>query len=294
MYDARTFAFQVSEALDGIRRTGVGNLATVTTVALSLFILGSYLLGLRNVNAFLDRLQSSYEVTLFLAREAGPTEVGLVRQNLEIDPAVVSATYVPKDAALSEIAARFRESGQSFPELARNPLPDAFRVLIQEGADFDAFRTRATALPGVSEVSSGDEWVSRALRVVKIARVAGLLMILVLGGASLLIIANTIQLTVHARRDEISIMQLVGATNWFLRVPFLIEGFLQGVAGALLAILALLGLYSFLVEQVLAVAPFVPMVTDGFELARLAAQLLLMGMILGLLGALLSLRRILV
>lgn len=294
VYDIRTFVFQVSEALDGIRRTGVMNFSTVTTVAVSLAILGGFLLGLRNLNAILDRLQSSYEITVFLEPAAPQAGIQLLQQNLGVDPAVNRFRFVGRDEALESIARDLQAGGQVFPKLERNPLPDAFQILVREGTDFPAFKRRILGYPGVDEVSSGQDWVERALALVELARAVGLLLVLVLGGASLLIIANTIRLTVHSRREEIEIMQLVGATNWFIRVPFLIEGFLQGTAGALLALGLVFGSYHFLVGQIATIAPFLPLVTSAGELARLAAQILLMGMILGLLGALLSLRKILV
>lgn len=294
MYDQRTFAFQVSEAVEGIKRTGVMNLATITTVGLSLFILGGFLLGLRNLNVFLDGLQTSYELTIFLERGADRQQADLLGQNLELDPAVATVRFVPKDEALAAMAAELEGEGQAFPELEKNPLPDAYQVLIREGIDFEAFRARVMTYPAVAEVSAGQEWVGKALALVEIARAVGLSMVLILGGASLLIIWNTVQLTVHARREEIEIMALVGATNWFIRVPFLIEGFLQGTSGALLAMGGLFMGYSFLVGKIHAIAPFLPLVTATGELALMGSQILLMGMVLGLLGALLSLRKILV
>lgn len=270
------------------------NLATVTTVALSLAILGGFLLGLRNLNHMLDRLQGAYELTIFMRPDADEDSRKLLLQNLTLDPAVASTTFVSRDEALAQLEADLRGSGQAVPRLERNPLPDAYKVLVKEGSDFDAFRHRLAAYPGVDEIASGQDWVARALALVELARAIGLVLVLVLGGASLLIISNTIALTVHSRRDEIEIMQLVGATNWFIRVPFLIEGLLQGTVGALVAVAMLFAGYSFLLQEIHKIAPFLPLVTASGELLRLGAQLTLMGMILGLLGALLSLRKILV
>jgi len=292
MTDTRPLLFQLQESLDGIRRTGVMNLATVTTVALSLSILGGFLLGLRNMNRWLDNLQSVYEVTVFLEPGTGDEVRKLLRQNLTLDPAVLSARFVSRDEALAQLEADLRQSGQEVPRLDENPL--AYRAHIQQGIDFPAFRQRLAAYPGVGEIASGQDWVEQALALVKLTRAVGLVLVLVLGGASLLIIANTIALSVHSRRDEIEIMKLVGATNWFIRTPFLIEGLLQGSAGALLAVVLVFAGYSFLAAEVHEITPSLPLITAWAELARMAVQLLFMGMILGLLGALLSLRKILV
>lgn len=294
MPDTRNMLFQLRESLEGIHRTGVMNLATITTVAISLSILGGFLLGLRNLNLMLDNLQSAYEVTVFLRQDADEKIRKLLLQNLDIDPAVASVSFVSREEALRTLEADLEASGQVMPQLERNPLPDAYRILIREGSDFHGFRERLVAYPGVDEISSGQEWVARVLALVRLARAVGLLLVLVLGGASLLIISNTISLTVHSRRDEIEIMQLVGATDWFIRVPFLIEGFLQGITGGVLAVTLIFSGYSFLTREIHQIAPFLPLITATGELLRLGVQLVLMGMILGLLGALLSLRRILV
>lgn len=294
MADTHGLAFQLREALDGIRRTSVMNVATVTTVALSLAILGGFLLGLRNLNQALDGLQSAYELTVFLRPETDEATRQLLLKNLTLDRDVASVTFVSKQEALAQLERDLQAAGQAVPRLERNPLPDAYRVLIKEGTDFPEFRARLASLPGVDEISSGQEWVAKALALVELARAVGLVLVLVLGGASLLIISNTISLTVHSRRDEIEIMQLVGATDWFIRVPFLIEGLIQGITGAVAAVVLLFLGYSFLVGKIHQIAPFLPLITASGELVRLAIQLVLMGMILGLLGALLSLRKILV
>lgn len=294
MTDGRNILFQLREALEGIHRIGVMNLATITTVAISLSILGGFLLGLRNLNLMLDNLQSTYQVTVFLQPTADEPMRKLLLQNLELDPAVSSVTFISRDEALHSLEEDLKQSGQVMPQLDRNPLPDAYRILIREGSDFQAFRERLQSYPGVDEISSGQEWVAKLLALVRLARAVGLLLVLILGGASLLIISNTISLTVHSRRDEIEIMQLVGATDWFIRVPFLIEGFLQGVTGGVLAVTLIFFGYGFLTREIHQIAPFLPLITNTGELLRLGIQLVLMGMILGLLGALLSLRRILV
>lgn len=292
MARVRRMGFHVREAVSGIKATGVMNLATITTVALSLFILGMFLLFLRNLNEFLDDLRTQYQVTLFLRADVTEPQREAVVGRLEGDPDVVRVTLIPRELALQTIREELEASGTQLPALDQNPLPDCIEFQVKEGANFTALLERFLALPGVSEVSRGQEWVGRIMQVVTLVRVVGLTLVLILGTASLLIVANTIKLTVYARRQEIEIMKLVGATNWFIRIPFLIEGFLQGLMGAALAVGILMLGYHVLVGEVIRIAPFVRVITDTGELTKLSLQIGALGVVLGLLGSLLSLRKV--
>lgn len=285
-------SFQFREAISGVRRTGAMNVATVTTVALSLFILGSFLLFLRNLNLQLDSLKTQYQIVLYLAPDMKRGDVELLLERLQNDEAVKKVRFVSKEEALETMAKELGREGSFLPDLTTNPIPDSIEVHIVASADFDAFRKRVTALPGVTDGKAGQEWVGRLLSMVDLTRMVGLIMVLVLGTASLLIIANTIKLTVYARREEIAIMKIVGATNWFIRTPFLIEGCLQGFVGAAVSLLVLLSSYHVLAERIVEIAPFLTLVSDVGVLTKLSSQILLMGMLLGLLGSLISLRRI--
>lgn len=285
-------SFQFQEAIAGVRRTGAMNVATVTTVALSLFILGSFLLFLRNLNLLLDSLKTQYQVTLMLAPELDKRGIELLQERLQNDEAVKRIRFVSKDEALETIARELGHDEGILPDLQANPLPNSIEVHIIENTDFDGFMERIKNMPGVAKSTTGQQWVGRVLSMVDLTRVVGLIMVLVLGTASLLIIANTIKLTVYARREEIAIMKIVGATNWFIRTPFLIEGCLQGLVGASVSLLILLSSYHILAERIVGIAPFLTLVTDVGVLTKLSSQILLMGMLLGLLGSLISLRRI--
>jgi len=294
MANFRRLGFHVREALFGIRSTGVMNLATVTTVALALFILGMVLLFLRNLNMFLDDLRTQYQVTLFLQRDVAVQTRDLLVSRLEADPDILRVTVITRDSALESIRSELSSAGSILPSLKENPLPDCVEFQVREGADYASLLDRCAKLAGVAEISRGQEWVGKVMQIVRLVRFVGLTLVLILGTASLLIVANTIKLTVYARRQEIEIMKLVGATNWFIRIPFLFEGFLQGLMGSALAVAILMVGYHVLVVEVARIAPFIQVISDTGELTKLSLQITLLGVVLGLLGSLLSLRRILV
>ncbi len=294
MASFRRLGFHFREAIFGIRSTGVMNLATVTTVALSLFILGMFLLFLRNLNVFLDDLRTQYQVTLFLEHKVSTENRDKLMKKLEADKDILRVTVITRDVALDTIKNELAAAGSILPSLNQNPLPDCIEFQIRERADFKLLLERCTKLEGVAEVSRGQEWVGKVMQVVSLVRLVGLTLVLILGTASLLIVANTIKLTVYARRQEIEIMKLVGATNWFIRIPYLIEGFVQGLVGAVMAVAILMLGYHFLIGEVARIAPFIHVIRDMGELTKLSLQIVLLGVVLGLLGSLLSLRRILV
>jgi len=286
--------FHFKEAIAGIRNTGFMNIATITTVALSLFILGMFLLFLRNLNEFLDDVRTQYQVVLFLEHETDARTCALILSKIQADPDVIAAVVVPRNKALQEIRDELAASGSILPSLKENPLPDCIEFHVREGANFAQLLARCRAMPGVGDVSRGQEWVGKIMQIVRLVRFVGLVLVLILGTAALLIVSNTIKLTVYARRQEIEIMRLVGATNWFIRIPFLIEGLLQGLAGSLIAVIILMSGYQLLIGEISAIAPFISIISDTGELTKLSAQIVSLGVVLGLLGSLLSLRRILV
>jgi len=270
------------------------NLATVTTVALSLFILGMFLLFLRNLNIFLDDLRNQYQITLFLETSISPDQRKSIIEELKGNPFVVDVTLITKEEALSSVSDELINAGSSLPDLEHNPLPDTIEMYVKEASPYDELLKQCSEIKGIAEVSRGQEWVGKVMQIVRLVRVIGLTLVLILGTASLLIVANTIKLAVYARRQEIEIMKLVGATNWFVRIPFLIEGFLQGLVGAIIAVAILMLGYHWIAGEIHRIAPFLQIIRDTGELTKLSLQIVLLGVVLGLLGSLLSLRRIMV
>lgn len=287
-----SIAYHVKQALAGLRQSKVMAAATVTSIALSLLVLGSFILFLKNASAFLARLHDQYKLIVYLKDGADTDSVTQLKRRFEADPAIQTVTYVSREDALKLVLNDLGEKAWILKTIERNPLPDSFEIKVSETADVPDLVRRLEADRAVATVSSGQEWVTSIIRCVSVTRYIGLVLVVVLGLASLLIVGNTIWLTVYARRDEISIMRLVGATNWFIRTPFLIEGFLTGIVGAVLAFAFLVLGYRFLLGQVQAIALGLTGFVSWHELRRLGVQLVMMGGVLGFLGSLVSLRRL--
>ena len=186
------------------------------------------------------------------------------------------------------------EDATLLDELGQNPLPDSIKILLKPISDFQEFRESYLSLSVIEDSASGQDWVDKLMKLMALSRRSGMAILILLGVANLIIIANAIQLTVFARRNEIEIMRLVGATNWFIRTPFLLEGVIQGLVGALLATF-MLGLgYQIIEGRAQDFLPGLQLLSFYSDLLHLHLKLVFLGVILGLLGSLLSLRKFLV
>lgn len=285
-------SFHVREALRGLKHSKLMAVVTITSIALSLAVLGSFLLFLKNASVFLGRLHDQYKLIVYLKDGVDSESLSSLKRRFEQDAAVETVSYISKEQALKLVMDDLDDKGWVLKTLEKNPLPDSFEIKVSEHADVVDLVRRLEMDRAVARVSSGQDWVAGILRFVSLTRYLGLVLVVVLGLSSLLIVGNTIWLTVYARRDEIAIMRLVGATNWFIRTPFLIEGLLTGIAGATVAFVVLTLGYRFLLGQITGLAPGLTGFVGWPELRRLGSQLVVMGGLLGFLGSLVSLRRL--
>jgi cell division transport system permease protein len=200
---------------------------------------------------------------------------------------VASARYVPKAEGLQQMRERL---GSDFDTslLTQNPLPNAFRVAVRDADDVPAVAATIAKLPGVAKVDYAADTVTKLLKAADVIGRVGLAMIALLVLTAAIIIANTIRLTVFARRREIAIMQLVGATGMYIRMPFIAEGVVAGLLGALVAIAVLAIAQVQIVPKIAATLQFVPFHVDELQLA---GELLLVGAVVGFVASWFSVGR---
>lgn len=289
----KNFGYFLSESFRSTRHSWVMSLASVTIVTISLLLLGIFMLIARNLDIFAASLEKQMEVTAYLAD--GMTEETAVELKSQVEEwkEVSGVTYVSKEEAKIRLQEELKEDGDILEIVGENPLPALYEVQVKNAHDIEPVVGRLKRIIWVEDVSYGQKLVNRLLALTRIIRYFGWGMVGLLALASLMIIANTIKLTVYARRDEIEIMKLVGATDWFIRWPFLIEGMLQGCIGAVLAILILYGGYEFLIEKAEILLPFLSHQFDISLVWRLSVKLILFGAFLGIIGSFFSVRRFL-
>jgi len=285
--------YYLKQAGMGVWRNGWMTVASITVVVLTLLILGSFVAINLNIVAITDDVKEQVEVLAYLKDDAN-TQV--LRQQILDIPGIKELTYVSKEQALESMR---EQLGDGITEAldGRNPLPASFEIQSNNPDEIPNIAEKIQLLPGVESVDYGQEVVQRLFQFTRVLQIFGLVIIAVLGVMALFLIANTIKLTVYARRKQINIMKFVGATDWFIRWPFIIEGVFLGLLGALVTYLALFYGYSvlymrasvWLYENFLSVAMAPPELV-GLELLKILFPL---GMGIGAIGSGISVRKFL-
>jgi cell division transport system permease protein len=278
--------YATREALTAFRRAPLLTGISAAMIALSLFLVGLFGIAAYNIRRVLERVEQRVEVVAYLRDDAAPASVTAARQEIEQLPAVRAVTYVSREQALQRAQAELPEFRSIFAGLDSNPLPASLEIGLlpnQEGPEaVEAVAKRVAALPFVEDVRYGSDWLDKVYLLRRVAAAATL----ILGGAfavvASLIIGAAVRMAIYARRDEIAIMRLVGATDGFIRRPFLLEGLATGVLGGVAA-LGLTYLIFGLISDSLFALEWLP---DIWIVIGLAA-----GAALGMVSSAISVRR---
>jgi cell division transport system permease protein len=278
-----------SEAVRSIGANISTAFAATMTVLIGMFLLGLFIALGSWVVSWSDHVKNQLEVKVFFLDDVKPKQVDAVRIYLEKDDRVKEFQFVSKAEALERMKKRYPELTANLPS---NPLPASYEVLPNRAEQVKEISAdlRAQKFAGVERVKDGQQTSRRILQVARVIEVVFLVAVVVLLVASILLIANTIRLSIFARRREIEVMKLVGATNWFVRGPFMIEGLLTGAVGAVAAILLLL------LGRELALPAILGHVDTSSDVQALAFSaialiLLLVGLSVGAIGSGLTLRK---
>ena len=228
------------EALLSFRRAPLLSTLSVTTIAFSLFTLGLFGLVAINLRQALRGLEERVEIVAFVLRGTPTESITLATQDIAAFPEVRDVTFVTEQQALARARAELVEFRDAYRDLQVNPLPASIEVRLKEGSrDAATVERVAERLKGfgfVDDVRYGRDWVRRLDQLRNVAGIVGVVIGLAFAAVAIVIIGVTIRLTILQRAREISIMRLVGATNWFIRGPFLLEGALKGLFGGILSL----------------------------------------------------------
>lgn len=246
-------AIAFSNALRGIRSASTTSSLAVLTIAIVLVLVGSASLLVGNMTGILDDFGAELQLTAYLEASTSEEEQRLLAERVAAAPGVDHVEVVTKKQALQRFE-RIAGGPELLAGLDENPLPASLEIHLRpEARTAEAIGILESALdglPGIEELAQGQEWIEGYSRAVALVRTGALGISIVLGMAALLIVANTIRLAIYARRDELEILALVGASRTFVRVPFMLEGTLQGLLGGLIALLVVYGAYEMLLPQV--------------------------------------------
>lgn len=293
------------DALRSMTQSSLMSLASVATVAVSLLVLSLVLLLAVNLEYWATSVEQQVEIKAYLCapkdenkacgdQELTEQQKSTIMNQIRALPGVKEVAFVSRDEALVRMKEQFAEQKDILEGLeGDNPLRDSIEIKAVDPNDVRAIADAAAKLPGVSNVNYGQEYVDKLLAFTRAVRVGGVGLVLMLIVATVLTISNTIRLAVYARRREISIMKLVGATDWFIRRPFMLEGVFLGVFGSVVSMgLAGMG-YQRFVGYVHANIPFLPVIPPQDVLMNLTVALVILGAVLGAVGSMISMRRFL-
>ncbi len=284
------------KALENIWTNPFLSLVTLSTIAISMLILGLFSLIYLNVQQSLHQMGGELQITAYLQETISSEQAEVLRSKVADWPEVEGITYISKEQALARFRSQLREYAGILEGLKENPLPASLELTLipQYGrsGNIKELSTRLGRLPGVAEVQYGRKWMAKLRVFVEVMKLVGITVGGLLLIATIFVISNTIKLTFYSRREELEIMRLVGATDFFIKAPFLIEGLLHGLGGALLAAGGLSLLVLFLFSH-LDLPLRLAVMAGSLPTGQLVAGFLGLGLLLGVLGSMVSLRRFL-
>jgi cell division transport system permease protein len=285
-----------ARALANLKQNVFVSVVTVGTISLALLIAALFLLVYVNLEGMAEGWSEKVQVTVYFDREPAPLAVAALKGRVKAIPGTTKVVFVSQQEAEKRLRNRLKGQESLLEGITPEVLPASLEISLDRGhresAAVAAYVVALKRIQGISEVQYGEEWVQRFNSFMNLFRLMGGLLGSFLALAVLFIVSNTIKLTIYARKDELELLGLVGATRFFIKAPFLIEGVLQGALGAALSLAALLGCYFAFLKNAgsfLGVNP----ATAGLSFLPVSylAAILCGGVLLGFIGSLTSLKR---
>jgi cell division transport system permease protein len=290
----RALAYFFEEAVTSLWRSRLINALSVGTIAVSLFVLGAFLTVASNLNDVVARWTQKVQVTFYLSDGIEPRVERSLEDRLKGDPAVESLLFVGRDEALDRFQSLFKDLRNLPKDLGENPFPASIEVTLRSDHRSPEEVTRLVnahgKAPGVEEVQYDLVWIQRLSTAVRLVRGVGGLLGGILTLAGIFTISNVIRLTVYARQDELDIMRLVGATQAYVRGPFVVEGMIQGGVGGAISVVLLWIAFRLVAKNALEASDLMGRAVV-FLPRELCWAVVLGGMLVGVAGSLISLGR---
>lgn len=292
----KTFSRHLREGAKSLARNGWMTFASISAVTITLLLVGVFLAVIMNMNHFASKVEKDVEIRVHIDPAATKEDQDALKASIQGISEIDSIKFSSKEDELKRVIESFGDSGKSFELFEQdNPLKDVYIVKTKKPADTVKAAQKIEKMQYVSMVQYGKGQVEKLFSTVKIGRNIGMVLIAGLLFTAMFLISNTIKITIYARRTEIEIMKLVGATNWFIRWPFLLEGLFLGVIGSILPIVLILAAYNSalgmlnekLTGTIFELLPYNPFVF------QISALLLFIGAVIGMWGSVMSVRKFL-
>ena len=289
-----TSEYFIKEVYTSFKRNIWMTLASIFTVVLSLFILGFFSIVILNLNKMADTLESQVQISVYLKDDLSQEEIDETKETLSKIEGLQDIKFTTREEAMKNFKERLGDQQFLLDALDdTNPLPDSFSLTVTSPQQVKTIADTAAALDSVESASYSQDIINHLFNLTHLIRLIGIALIILLTGAAIFIISNTIRLTVFARRKEIAIMKYVGATDWFIRWPFLLEGICLGFIGGGLATIFLYIVYNQVTQEIYEAMAFFPLIPQHPFINYISLAILVAGIIIGALGSTISLKRFL-
>ena len=286
------FEYLFRETTSGLRRNGLVAFAAISTTFIALLLFGLALLISRQVSLMIEATTGNVEVAVYLTDPVNPQTVESLTTTLTKLPVVADVTFESKADACDRFKRLFANQAALVNNVDCNALPASLRVKLDDPAQYAQDAAVLRGQPGIDRIVDQSAFLDRLFSVTRVFRVGVLLVSFVMLISAAILIANTVRMGLFARRKEIGIMKLVGATNWRIRMPFLVEGVVESLIGAGAAVLFLFGLKVAFINPLYDTIQFVPWVTNK-DVIAIIPWLLVAGAVVALLAGLVGMRRFL-
>jgi len=291
-----TVKYFVVDALKSLKRNRTVSIASVATVAATLFILGVFLLIVFNVNAGVEELGSKLEVKIYLKDDITISDKSAIERALSGVEGVTDTKFEDKSDALEAVKKQFGKDSKSLVQgfEKTNPFPNAYIVRVEKPEIVNNVVKATEGLKGIEKIKDVREVVDKIIKITNTLKIIGFALFAILISVSLFLIGNTIKLTVYSRKKEIGIMKFVGATDWFIRWPFIIEGMMLGVSGAIISTGVLYYVYRIVFLKYTSAILGITLMNPQFILSTTLWQFILGGLFIGAIGSVISIRKFLI
>ncbi|MBV1817576.1 permease-like cell division protein FtsX [Anaerosalibacter bizertensis] len=293
----RIFKNILKQGFQGMWRNRGMGIASVGSITAVLIILGMVLIMILSINNIVSETQNKFdEIQIFLEDDIKKEEIETIGNKIKSSDGVKNVKFLTKEEAMKDMKEDWGEEGDLLEGLEENPLPNSYIIQLEDIEYADAVVENIKGMKGIEEVKYYRDIIEKLLSTANYIRITGIIIIVILMAVSVFIISNTIKITVTARKREVNIMKYVGATNGYIRGPFIIEGILLGLIGALLSILIVNYGYDYLfkvINEKLYVLFTVYLVAPHTLLKDISIMFIAIGVGIGTLGSLVSLKRFL-
>lgn len=288
-----TVNYFIGDAFKSFKRNKTISIATIITVLVTFIVLGVFSLVAENLNLAIGGLEDKIELVVYLDNDITPIDKKEIQVKINSQQGVKEIQYESREDAFKKLQENNAGILKGYT-LEKNPLPASYIVKLEDMSYAAAIREAVKDLDGVESVSDEQESIDTIQSVIKFTKIIGTVLFIILIGVSIFLIMNTTKLTVYARRKEVGIMKFVGATDWFIRWPFIIEGILIGLIGTFLSIIALYFLYKFVISFIAARVIILNLIPVSYVFTSLLWKFVLGGVLVGGCASYLALRKFLV